>query len=769
VGKISWQDNFDQNVTGSIEYQGLPLEEIDRVQAAYITGNDLTLYGILFSIVKFSYTRQLCDLDVYEIDLYTATITLEGKEFLIDSAGRDRAEAFGFISYADRKAVSLVSSMSDLTVYAGPNAALVLSQNKLFTQKAFQIQTLEDRIAAAKDAAATAGSWIAAVGYQTQIRKLQATLNSIELVTVSPSQGTAFTRYQVIADGGNEVVWNKDGFNATTVTGSFGGNQIQNAGDPSPVTFRLQEPVVETIREYSKDYNRPPENTYVLRDDTSQCFDDKGQKKVWKETIRVNGQPDTEIVRTYGFAYKWEDIFVLPAIDRTNLYYDGEMARFWVQTEERRTQYIYQQAGSTQLSINITDVGNQWVRVAMDPDYNQFASFGGGIITFQSRAQFLVEVETSGWQLMRLKKEDSSHNTVGALKDPYYAAMQFRKVPLLSKTVYLLDSPLAATGEKVSPPFSIGYSDYDSLAPRLKKLFDPFTLTNNKQVAIITPEINYVETLYVKAEGSASNSFTWDWDPENPSANPDQHIAGTNTPLPPPRLMSGEETWNETRRTIIDSSQYSEMVTSYSSQDPGFDNVIEGIVFKECVGSPPTPTSRMFQYTQVPAQAGGGAQQNFSYTLNTPNAGLVDPGGSASYPGAQTVEEARLAAEVDLRKKSMQASRAQKTIFGFYPNLRCGQAIVTEKDRFSNLGQWRAVTIQWTLDYKGIVEPFGLLVTTAGTQVSLGLDRLNPVSISSSPNGATNSPSSPTATVKPSRVAGELGDILPPLQTRRNY
>jgi len=24
VGKISWQDNFDQNVTGTIDYHGLP-------------------------------------------------------------------------------------------------------------------------------------------------------------------------------------------------------------------------------------------------------------------------------------------------------------------------------------------------------------------------------------------------------------------------------------------------------------------------------------------------------------------------------------------------------------------------------------------------------------------------------------------------------------------------------------------------------------------------------------------------------------------------
>jgi hypothetical protein len=148
---------------------------------------------------------------------------------------------------------------------------------------------------------------------------------------------------------------------------------------------------------------------------------------------------------------------------------------------------------------------------------------------------------------------------------------------------------------------------------------------------------------------------------------------------------------------------------------------------------------------------------------------LIDAGGSVSYPGAQTVEEARLAGEVDLRKKSMQASRSQKTIFGFYPNLRCGQPIVTEKNRFNNLGQWRAVTIQWQLDYKGIVEPFGLLVTTPGTQVTVGLDRLNPVTISAIPNGTTGGASSPTATIVPSVIPGEMGDILPYLQTRRNY
>lgn len=770
VGKITWQDNFDANVTGSIEYTGLTDSDIEGVQAAYVLGSDLTLFGILFTIMRFSYTRELADTEEYEIDIYTATITIEGKELKLSDTELSRAQMLGFVSYSDRKAVSLVGELPT-------NGDQAVSQNQALQQKMYADLQIQQQLFYLNQQLVGATTREEKIGIQNAINNLQAKQETVKLTTVQPAQGVTFARTQIIADGGNEIVYEKEGFNNTEVTGGFSdGAQIQNAGDRTPLTFRLKEPKVETIREFSKDFDQPPENTYVLRDDTGQCFDDKGQKKVWKETVRINGQPETETTRTYGFSYLYKDI----AVDSTTLateLYSSNPSQFWGIVEERKTRYVYRRADPVRLSITVTDLGNQWVRVAMHPDYNQFASFGGGVIVYQSRAEFLVEVITEGWQLVRLKKEEELFNTLDP-DDAYYEAYFFRRIPFYSKTVYLLASPRSFSKESASPPFSISYENYDTLEPRLKELFNGSDLTNDRRVAIITPEINFVEPLYVKAEGSASNSFIWMDDPDG-EENPDKVIPGTNIPLPPKRLTAGEESWNETRRTIVDSDTYSEMITEYSSQDPGFDNVIERITFRENSGSPPSPSYRMIEYEQVktePNQKQNGDGNGMKFVLNTSNAAAIETGNSLSFPQAKTQEEARLAGEVALRKASMQAQRSQKTVFGFYPSLRCGQPVVFERDRYSSLGQWRLMTVQWELEYKGLMDQFGLLVTTPGTQLTLGLDKVNPVTISRQPNADTNpnngsngNASNPTADIQPSRIPGEMGDVLPVLQTRRNY
>lgn len=777
VGKITWQDNFDANVTGAIEYTGLTETDIDGVQNAYVLGSDLILYGITFTISRFSYTRQLADTQDYEIDLYTANITLEGKELTLDETEKARAQMFGFVSYSDRKAVSLVGEIPTNADQVTAQAQALAKKQYADAQMEFQLSDLEQQLKAAT-------SRDQAIALQNAINTLQAKRNIVQLKTVQPANGVNFSRLQIIQDGGNEITYTKEGYNNTEVTGGFGSGGIRNDGDIAPVTFRLKEPKLETIREYSKNFDDPPENTYVLRDDTSQCFDDKGQKKVWKETIRVNGQPESETILTKGFVYLQKDIVTVDS-DGNDVLYSDQPAQYWMLVEERRTRYVYRKADPVRLAIAVYDLGNEWVRVIMDPDYTQFASFQGGIVTYQSRAEFLVEVITEGWQMVRFQKEDSTKSTNGldpvdadGNPDLTYESLLFRKIPFYSKSVYLLASARAVTGEKIDPPFSIEYADYNTLPLRLQQAFNKDELTNDGRVAIIKPDINFVEPLYVKVEGSASNSFA---SMENPDEEDTagKFVPGTNTPLPPKRLTTGEESWNETRRTIIDANNYSEMVTEYSSQDPGFDNVAERITFRDCTGDPPQPTYRMFEYEQVqtePNQKQDGDGNGIKYVLNTSNAAVVETGSSLSFSQAKTEEEARLAGEVDLRKKSMQSQRSQKTVFGFYPNLRCGQPVVFERDRYGGMGQWRIVTAQWELNCKGIVEPFGLLVTTPGTQLTMGLDKLNPVTISKQPNadgnpnnGSNGKSSNPTADIVPSKIPGELGDVLPQLQTRRNY
>ena len=94
----------------------------------------------------------------------------------------------------------------------------------------------------------------------------------------------------------------------------------------------------------------------------------------------------------------------------------------------------------------------------------------------RSRAKYLTEIKTSGWKDVRFLKENaplSSGGDAGSTLDgpqgnPYYPFFLFQREPLFDRTVYLLKSARGIFGEKINPPFSVSFEDYDSLDPRLK-------------------------------------------------------------------------------------------------------------------------------------------------------------------------------------------------------------------------------------------------------------------------------------------------------------
>lgn len=773
-GRITWNDQFDGEPTGSIEYEGLNESELDAIEAAYKPGTKLSLYGIQFFVKRFGYTRTPADTEDDVIDVFTASISLESVPFVISDDAAERARMLGFISYADRVAVSMATPVNE----ANPNG------NFLSAARSSQLQSGVAQ-STTFEMGAPSNSWtFSSTRTNTQNlgnRAVQTLKYSgAQFGGVRPGLGILFVRDEIIADGLNEIEDSEDGYNDATLSGGWEQDEPQKSVPNGPITiFTLKAPEVREFEQYSKDYKRPPENTYVLRDDTSQCFDDKGQKKIYKRSRNVNGQIDQEIIETWGFAYLYKDIWTGAG---TNGLYTTDVEQFWRMVEYRETRYIYRPGSSVTFSINIFSDGDRFINYAIHPDYTQFATLGLGTVTMKSRAEYLVEAETRGWKLVRLKKEEEARNSLDA-NDPYELAglYSFRQIPFISRNVYLLDSARSLQGASITPPFSIEYVDYEGAEPRIKSLlnvqYEPGKAPKGLVIGVIKPDPNFVEPLYVKIEASASNSFTWADDPEG-EVDPEKVIPGTNAPLPPPRLVTGEETYNEVRRLITGADTYTELVTEYSSQDPGFDNSIERITIDEKSGSLPSPTSRIVAYESRQEKLNAqdpGSGGTIQYVMNTANAAKVEAGGSASYPLATSPQEGLMAAEVDLRKRNMQNNQAQKTLFNFYPQLRAGQAIACEADRFSSLGQWRIMSIFWTLEYKGVMEDFGLLVTTPGTSVTLGLDKHTPISLGSRPNPAQDPQSddngygNPTADIDLVAYPGEMGEVLPRQQTRRNY
>ncbi len=283
----------------------------------------------------------------------------------------------------------------------------------------------------------------------------------------------------------------------------------------------------------------------------------------------------------------------------------------------------------------------------------------------------------------------------------------------------LLKSTNAEYKDTSSVPFSIEFADYDSLEPRIKNKVSKYTnLAKNGKVAIMTPDINYIEPLYVATESNAKNSFTWANHPDNAKDNP----------VPP--IITGEESFQQTSRTITGSNRYKEKQVTYSSQESGFLTSANQVFYREVLGRPPEASTRKstWEKSDVPNNRieFNADEKIKKYKITSDLSRYVEPGGSASYEAAETLNEALLGAKTDLQIKDIQGNTTAKTISFFYPTIRDGDSVTSASDRFAAKGKWIVKSASWTLKYEGSgskILSLSPMIVCDGTQLSLGLLR----------------------------------------------
>lgn len=679
-GKIQWNDSFDSQASGSIEYTNVNDGDRQRIFDAYNDGDKITLYGMKFEVTARGYTRQKAKFGRGLAETFAVTITLR----------EEQPEE--------------------------PETESTTPKNPFSDKK----------------------EWV-------------------------------FSDIEVIADGANTLGMLEQGYNNAVLT--FDQEEEEKGNIPGE-TFSLVEPVIVTRDEGDRTLTTAPPNTFVLRDFSSN-FDESGPKKVLKSVTRLNGKVMRETIRTYGFQYLAEDINAGDGI----LYYTPA-SDFWREIDYRQNIYTYAPVGATSLNIRVLVPGISGLKrinFIVHPDYARFANIGvtnDGTVSFQSNARYLISQITTGWRSLRLKKETENRNTLDP-QDPYYPYWQFRKVPFYGGVFYALQSTRRVYGDDVeSVPFRIEFTDYASLPDRLKqRVQSNFDLTQDGKVAVLYPEPNYVEPLFIESEYSYSSSFVWAFDPEA-EADPDQFIPGTNRRASRPRLTSGEESYTIVNRQIVNSNQFTEYVTEYSSQDPGFDNSAERYSFREMDGQPPEADSIVQEYeSRERRDRRTNSVGNPVYYISTENAERFPEGGTVNVPGVYSATAAVEALEWELRKANMQVSQAQKTVTWFFPEIRGGDAVKVGGDRFSNEGTWRVNSVSWVLEYKGLsVDGDRPLVTCPGTQLNLGLDKPQPISLSTG-----NAPSTDQAFDDPEiriSVVGSpdgLAANVPVLAGRRNF
>lgn len=568
---------------------------------------------------------------------------------------------------------------------------------------------------------------------------------------------------------------NEQGYNNAELT--FGQDKENTENEKVPngprTLFTLKNSVSVTLEEGDIKAHEPPDNTEVLRDTTSN-FDESGPKRILKKTTRVNGQLAKEQLYTYGFAYLMENI----SPDGDILYSESPEA-FWQLIEYRETIYIYQKVGDVSLNVRITEpAGNAVLGFVVHPDYDQFASVsfaGGGNVSFRSNAEYLVAEITTGWKLLRLKKETDDRNSLDP-EDPYYSLFRFYKIPFYAQKTYRLRNSRGLFGEKIQPPFRIEFADYRSLEDRIKSRVPKQNISESGKVAILYPEPNYVEPMFIEAEDYQSNSFVWAFDPEE-EADPDAFIPGTNRQAPAPRLMSGEETYSRITRKLTSADRYTEYISEYSSQDPGFDNSAERYSFREVEGRPPEPQSRMREYeskevanSRIQFNSAEILTRYFVTSRKDDLDELIEEGGSVSLPEAADLKEAVEMLENESRLSYLQSSQIEAT-HAWYRPFRLTAGLSFSKPIS---GGYRVTSVNHNLQYQGTNNLTGApLITTSGTKVTAGLNKNDGIKVDKKqeviPNEQQPNGLDPLVDVTVTSRPGDLSRFFPPLESRRNF
>lgn len=707
-GDISYSEALSREPTATITYQGIPEGELRKLERAYQIGDRLSLYGIPMEVVGLGWQQE----DVIRLDrdylvVYTVTVNLQLRSL-----------------------------------------ALIMQQ-RFGGQWPTRLEQLEEEADAIGFFAYADGQRPKALGSGRRWR---------------------FTREQILEVGSSSLGLPSEGYNAATLT--WGGD---DRPENSPrATFSPARPVIETLSEGSDDLSLMPTDTKALRD-TSSNFDESGPTKFLRTVTRVDGTPDTEHYELWGFAYLLEDI-VRPD---GNIRGDNPQA-FWQMVEETDTTNIYQPVEASTLQVEIRDpsrgAGGEGPQMSfvVHPDFERFLTVvgsTGALVTVKTATRYLVETTTRGRKLVRLVKETEERGTLEGDADPRYELYQFRWIPFWEKTVYLL-APARGTfieGDE-SLPFRVEFQDYESLEPRIKARIPSNRATKDGRVAILYPEINYVEPFYIQRQQQQANSYLWELDPDG---EVEEAEFPDDPPKPPPHFQVGQETENLVRRipTDLSTKQYVEVTSEYTAQDPQFEAVAQRVSFREQRGQPPSPQIRQIRFEPDTVDDRPSRDRALRYVVTTPdNSARFPEGGSLNIPAAKSLQAAIAALRVRLRRSGLESNQGQYQVQWFYPTMRAGDTITLEGDRRASQGRWIVTQLSWKLVYAGGNATLGLgkpeVSCPDGMNLTLGLDRDRPITVGTrtDPSG-----SEPTINARVVGSPGPVGRILPPLPNRRNF
>ncbi len=748
-GGVGWNLNFEGFPSGSLEYTNVSDQDLQQFELTYnhrINNTTrkiyLKIYGIDFEVESYGYDRKGVVWKSNLINTYTISVGLKSRwqDLVTQDIKVFKLVPLGSVSVGIGTICAFVG-----VPYSGERFDVAIPSN---ADKDYAV-TID---AVVKDYARINGCYVSFT-------------EGVELKSLS-SGGKSWQlgNQEVITDGKNTLT-DFIGYRDTELTWGSGENKNIDATPES--TFSLKEPVIQTLEEVDEDLEKPPEGSLVLKNMTD-CHDLQGQKKTKRKTTLVNGNTSKEEIWIWAFEYLAEDICL-----ENGLPFSSNPEDYWRLIEYQKTEHKYERIDGLTLNIKAKDPDPRYantdlsgfVYLVVHPDYENFVSYSGTSGTFNSNAKYLTEINATGWRRFRFIQESDQDLVTLYSDDPRYELAKFKQIPSESSTAYsLINSRSLYEDTEQNLPFSVEWKFYTELEPRIKEKIDSFRqeISSNGKVGILYPDPNFVEPMSILVESRKVSSFAYT---PHPESTPD-------APLAP--LTTGEESFYITERTIINTNKYKEKISEYSTQNSGFSDLTEKVVFKDLSGRLPEATTRKSDWEKRDGTQSTRVIQpkKQRYFMTSDDSSLISKGGSRSYPLATTYGEALKAALTELKIEGMQKDTCQRSVFSFYPNMCDGDRVVTELDRFQNLGDWRIISASFKLSFKGVATKFGLVPICQSDPISLslGLVRARTIEVDKkdAPTEGDDNSTDPKMIVSGGTTT-KLGKVLINSPNRRKY
>lgn len=719
LGSLSVNLSFEDFPSATIEYEGIPESEIADFESAYRGqfSRKIVINGYPFRVAPdggWNYEREkYLYQDEVKINVYKVTINLESwwlqlceKPIKVKSLADPKTGKISLKAIASKADVNLSGPGVDIYIEpdADPETTMTLGEVLM-------------------DCARVKGCFVH-YGKTVELRKLKL------------GGYYQFSWEEQISDGtntlgmapyynGEELTWTKD----EEAEAQEKEGQDTEEQDPAP-SFAPKEQVIQTETETEEEVTRPPGNFKILRD-LSSNFDKSGPTKTEKTTTTIDQKVDVEVVKTYGFMYLIRD----GVYDQEDYWSIQNPEAFWKQVEETETRYIYTRVSDPIFRID-TPPDNTTVvnRVVIHPDYAQFAEvkMGNYVIFKLGHIEYLTEVVTTGWKMVRLISEEFGQDPNTYDLDPIYEPyVTWKKIAKNDRTAYLI-KPLRADYQSDSAPYSIDWQLWGELSPDTQRRISSQTsiavsnwgTDQNLKIGLLTPDLNYVEPYLAWVESRQNSSIVAAPDPEST----------VDDPLRP--LINGEEGYYVSKWKKTNEEQSVQKTTEFQAQDAGFDNSAQRVAYNYVYGTPSEAEYRVRGWEQQEVQPNGN-QPRPSQSPNQPKveervyvfSDGIPPwmsknnpsGGSLSYPTARTQREAETAAETQLIVDTMNSTTQSRSLSFYFPKLEIGDNCNFESERFEGVS--KVIGSSYTLRYDGSPNRFDIdvICTCEGTDVQLGI------------------------------------------------